>query len=233
MIRNLYLRLLRLMQSRCTHPGSAVKADILESAVTQKQLQWCEICGAHRMMYWSGIPFDSRSSKEYSEWRSPRPDFYIPRPNKPSYGRTIATVLAIWVLLLALTTTYASLGQQKKIEIRPGSSETREVGRIIAGKDRTDFGVGLYIDIRQDVEKAIKTEYPKQSKEYREVVVRYNGKDREMSLDDFVDRLGLREGVTITVATEAASINLLDSKGGIVRSFTFGNQSAIIIRRKR
>lgn len=76
MIKRLILKLLRLLQTRCAHPAAAVKADILEGQmVNWKQVQWCEICGAWRFYYPTALPPDFR---HYSEWRTPRPDFYRP-----------------------------------------------------------------------------------------------------------------------------------------------------------
>jgi hypothetical protein len=43
--------LLDVLQKRCQHKSSHVKADILEGAIDLTQVQWCQHCGAWRYAF--------------------------------------------------------------------------------------------------------------------------------------------------------------------------------------
>lgn len=68
----LTLYLLRWLQRQCAHPGYAVKADILEGGVKDGGVQWCEICGAHRLT----------CRGAHGAWRDPRPDWYTAKERR-------------------------------------------------------------------------------------------------------------------------------------------------------
>jgi hypothetical protein len=74
-MKTIYLKLLRLLQSRCQHPSYAVKADILQGDVRTHKVQWCECCGAFRFM-------STNHMYSTEEWRAPRPDWYTPKERK-------------------------------------------------------------------------------------------------------------------------------------------------------
>jgi hypothetical protein len=71
-MKTLWLLLLRWLQRQCSHPGYAVKADILEGDFKDAGVQWCAICGAFRRT-WSDFKY---------EWREPRPDWHTPGERK-------------------------------------------------------------------------------------------------------------------------------------------------------
>ena len=70
----IWSRLLRRLQSKCTHDPRMVAADILEGDEPGLRIEWCRCCGSYRIHF----RFRSMSAgieHGLREWREPRPDW--------------------------------------------------------------------------------------------------------------------------------------------------------------